>query len=1231
MLDVGMITSNIARIFGTSKAEVRSVIGVGSRSEMTPKWRPGLIGITAIAMANGLTQHAPAAPITWIGGNANWDASNANWNPADEPDSNDEAIFNTPNDVNMTNATDTIIGLTISGGIDLNTNSVDLTVDGLVQLTGASTNLLVGGATSLLTADSVAINTGGTIRMTGGSLTVVEETGNGTFNINSGGTLSGNGVINLNDAVVAGTILMTLSDGTLTATSTATGDLFGSSAATLTINVSDADARIDLDNVTPVVSVSRNDTLDINGIAHGASDPFSGTLNLAEGSTFDMSAAWQTDAGGTINANTVGILVGSEGTPATIAGAAFTFAGGTINLDDIDSLRFSAPLTATAGTIANAGHIIFDAATTVGVGTDFQMTGSLASITVEPGVVVNIDDANFNADGTGAATNVITINSGGILDIDLNDAAADDSIGSTINLNGGELDVTNVDNAWSINRGVNVGATTGTSQINGDEVTFTNTTITVGASSTLDINAPGIWAATGNLVVNAGAVARIDGTSVFNTPGTFTGTGSLRIGGTATFTTATTINMPSGTVDLDGADTVGNTVTVNANTTIDVGTMASFGNSNIVGTNILELNNFANLTVNITDPATEWTLNSTGVLDINAPANPFAGAGIQGSDFNMNGIANISGNSIWNARTDISGTANVAAAGSLNLRGGTLVDTNRLIGGNINGPGAVQALTNDALVGFGTIGAEVAFADNSELRADDGILNVGGLITDVGVIGTADVDGILNVTAVWNTNVAGLVDLKGGELRGAPVTTGTGGINGFGLVSARVINTTYIQAENGDLVLQTAANDNDWDGAGLGDLEAISGNLEIRDNASFAFTGDVFVNNGRQVHANGFELDFNPGSTLTLRNGTYRCTNSTDFGGQMTVILAGQSILQITGTANFENASLTTLNDNLRLNNTLTAVQVGADFTGSGALINPATRTLRLLDGVVSTDFNVLVQNEGILQLGTAGTDAQVAAADYQQTTTGSLQIELGGVALNAFDRLNLTGTAALAGGLNVTLIGGYVPAVGNTFNIVTATGGISGTFNAFSQPAGMPAGLALKINYSAFIVQLEVVALTPFEIWINSFASITNPADRLKGANPDNDGLNNQAEFALDGNPASGTATGKVVGKIAPVAGVNALTLTLPVRTGAILDPADPAGGDLGLIKAADAVSYRIQASDQLTNWNLTVTEVTGADATAIQLGLPALNVGWSYRSFRSPGAVAGDPVEFMRIFLGE
>src|SRR5688572_3967045 len=83
-----------------------------------------------------------AAPITWIGGNADWDGvSIGKWSPADEPDDNDEAIFNTANSVDLANASELIQALSMSGGIDLDLNGNDMTVDGLAELAGSSTNL----------------------------------------------------------------------------------------------------------------------------------------------------------------------------------------------------------------------------------------------------------------------------------------------------------------------------------------------------------------------------------------------------------------------------------------------------------------------------------------------------------------------------------------------------------------------------------------------------------------------------------------------------------------------------------------------------------------------------------------------------------------------------------------------------------------------------------------------------------------------------------------------------------------------------------------------------------------------------------------------------------------------------------------------------------------------------------------------------------------------------------
>jgi len=164
---------------------------------------------------------------------------------------------------------------------------------------------------------------------------------------------------------------------------------------------------------------------------------------------------------------------------------------------------------------------------------------------------------------------------------------------------------------------------------------------------------------------------------------------------------------------------------------------------------------------------------------------------------------------------------------------------------------------------------------------------------------------------------------------------------------------------------------------------------------------------------------------------------------------------------------------------------------------------------------------------------------------------------------------------------------------------------------------------------KLVVPVNDPFGEWINGFTSLTLPADKEKSADPDHDGLNNLGEFALDGDPTSPAASGKVRGHLSELSGGTAFTLTLPVRDGAVTDPADPAGGEFVL--AGDGVRYRIQSSSDLTSWLLEVTEVTGADAAAIQSMLPQLTPGWSYRTFRGSGAPASNPAEFLRVAIEE
>jgi hypothetical protein len=292
---------------------------------------------------------------------------------------------------------------------------------------------------------------------------------------------------------------------------------------------------------------------------------------------------------------------------------------------------------------------------------------------------------------------------------------------------------------------------------------------------------------------------------------------------------------------------------------------------------------------------------------------------------------------------------------------------------------------------------------------------------------------------------------------------------------------------------------------------------------------------------------------------------------------------------------------------------------------------MRLLSRTAIANINILLGMQGTFR--PAGFDAvgRVDVRDYQQSGTGELVAELTGTAFNQFDRLVVNGAAQIAGSLLVDIDGGLVPTVGQTFDILTASAGVTGTFSKITL-SGMPAGLGVVATYPPNAVRLTVINATHYVLWINTFGTLTAPADKLPTANPDDDALDNLAEFALDGDPTNGAASGKIVGKTAPVGGNPALALTFPVRTGASADPADPAGGELILEELADDVSYTIQATDDLADWTaLTVSEVAGGDAADIQAGLPAVNPGWVYRTFRSPGPVAGDPVEFIRVAIDD
>ena len=312
--------------------------------------------------------------------------------------------------------------------------------------------------------------------------------------------------------------------------------------------------------------------------------------------------------------------------------------------------------------------------------------------------------------------------------------------------------------------------------------------------------------------------------------------------------------------------------------------------------------------------------------------------------------------------------------------------------------------------GFGTINANVDFDGISNLLAQNGTLTVGGALVDVSVLGTADVTGVLNVTSAWNTNVTAIVLLKGGRLQGGLVTNdGVNGIDGFGEVTARVINNTLIAADNGTLIYNNSLND--WDGAANnGLIIADNGNVELVDLGAFFFNGTVRADANRLVFANGFELEFEPASTLALNGGTYRSTAATDIGGTVT-IGAGTSTLNNGGTTIFEGTSNTTITGTLRLNNTATRINAGATFAGGGTLLNVAGRTLTLVDGAdVDVCSRTTVRSSSAHHRPNAG-------SRFRADRHGNLERRAWRTGINDYDRMTLSGLAAVDGTLDLALL----------------------------------------------------------------------------------------------------------------------------------------------------------------------------------------------------------------------
>lgn len=188
--------------------------------------------------------------------------------------------------------------------------------------------------------------------------------------------------------------------------------------------------------------------------------------------------------------------------------------------------------------------------------------------------------------------------------------------------------------------------------------------------------------------------------------------------------------------------------------------------------------------------------------------------------------------------------------------------------------------------------------------------------------------------------------------------------------------------------------------------------------------------------------------------------------------------------------------------------------SGDGAIQVNADGGLRMqADANVSVD----VVNGGDFEAGDNASRVQVDLnATFTQQATGRLNVDIGGPALPGCDHLAIWDDAVLAGTLNVRLAGGFAPAVGDQFTILTANS-ISGTFAAVTGAQGF------SVSYTADEVVLTFDGNTLVgDVNGDGFVNVTDllmvitawgpcpPAPAVCPADVNDDGLVNVTDLLL-------------------------------------------------------------------------------------------------------------------------
>ncbi|MFN9673050.1 MAG: Calx-beta domain-containing protein [Microcystis sp.] len=349
-----------------------------------------------------------------------------------------------------------------------------------------------------------------------------------------------------------------------------------------------------------------------------------------------------------------------------------------------------------------------------------------------------------------------------------------------------------------------------------------------------------------------------------------------------------------------------------------------------------------------------------------------------------------------------------------------------------------SVLSDEAFVINGGILTVNNLTVNDTFSLSSGTLNLNGTTPSVvnnsfsqsgGTLsGTGEI--IVNNNYNWTSGTqsgSGKTTLKG--------TTNISGTNAKSVDTRTIENQGTVTWTNGDIYLYNGENCNN----------TATGVFDIQGNNGF-------------IYWSGNQPKLNNAGTLKKTAGTGTTTISTQLNNTGTVQVQ-------TGTLNLTGGGSSSGNWNLSNGATLQLANnytlQGGVVTGNGTVIGNVANLTQINPG------------DGVGQLNITG--------NYNQNSSATLNIELGGN--TNYDKLNITGNATLGGTLNISLVNGFAPVLGERYTIFNYGGTLTGGFSNING-LNLGNGLLLQSLIVNKSLVLDVVQDVNYKPGIFSFAT---------------------------------------------------------------------------------------------------------------------------------------------------